>query len=177
MLPVPYDKVKYDNAIEYLRKIHMSKDDLAWLIEEGITDANELTDDSRAEILGTLKLSEIQPIVHTLVLFDDCIEIFAKRSKENKELFRMMFENRQPKITYFLALQDPIGINTQIKQNIDSLWFFGGFNRMKFSQMFQQISVDVEKEDLWNAYIRLSKRNALIFSFNDTGTRVQILNN
>lgn len=175
LMPIPYDKVTYDDAAAFLKRICMSKDDISWLHEQGITDVHQLSDESKEEVLDTLKINTIDPIVHTLVLFDDCIQIFTKQTKENKELFRMLFENRQPKITYFLCLQDPIGINTQIKQNIDSLWFFGGFNRMKFSQMFQQISTDVDKEDLWQAYIRLNKRNAIIFSFDNSGTKINIL--
>ena len=89
----------------------------------------------------------------------------------------MLFENRQPRITYFLALQDTTGIGTQIKQNIDSLFFFGGFSRLKFSHMFSQISTDVDKEDLWRGYMTLTKREAIIFSFDDTGTKINILRN
>ncbi len=178
VFPIPYDRVKYENALEFLKNVCKAKDDLFWLSEQGVTDADVLDDSSREEILGTLKLTDLKNTdVHTLVLFDDCINLFNKPNKENKELFRMLFENRQPKLTYFLALQDTVGISTQIKQNIDGLWFFGGFNRLKFSHMFSQISVDIDKEDLWRGYMTLTKRGALIFSFDDTGTKINILRN
>ncbi|KAA6362368.1 MAG: hypothetical protein EZS28_042105, partial [Streblomastix strix] len=54
-------------------------------------------------------------------------------------------EEEEPRITYFLCLQDIIGLDTAIKSNLDSLWFF-------------------DKETIWYEYVRLTKQQALVLA-------------
>ena len=81
---------------------------------------------------------------HTIVIFDDCIGLFAK----NTSLARKLFENRQARITYFLLLQDVTGLSASMKSNVDSLRLFGGFPRHKYNVlMYQMPPIDMDYDD------------------------------
>ena len=87
---------------------------------------------------------DVEQLPHTVVIFDDCIGLFAK----NTTLARKLFENRQARITYFLLLQDVTGLSASMKANVDSLRLFGGFPRHKFNVLtYQMPHIDVTYED------------------------------
>ncbi|KAA6375148.1 MAG: hypothetical protein EZS28_029326 [Streblomastix strix] len=103
---------------------------------------NQLTSDSKQDILTTIGADNFK-MKHpqTLVLFDDAMSVF-----KNKQLplFKKLFKNRQPRITYFLCLQDIIGL-------------------------------DANKDEVWEQYINLTKRKALIVQYSNDGTKIKIL--
>ena len=78
---------------------------------------------------------QMNGLPHTIVVFDDCIGLFAK----NTSLARKLFENRQARITYFLLLQDVTGLSASMKSNVDSLRLFGGFPKHKFNVLLYQM--------------------------------------
>ena len=97
---------------------------------------------------------------HTIVIFDDCIGLFAK----NTSLARKLFENRQARITYFLLLQDVTGLSASMKSNVDSLRLFGGFPRHKYNVlMYQMPPIDIDYED----YSQLDQHGWLEVDFID----------
>ncbi|KAA6383619.1 MAG: hypothetical protein EZS28_020854 [Streblomastix strix] len=101
---------------------------------------NQLTSDSKQEILTTIEADNFKmKYPHTIVLFDDAMSVF-----KNKQfpLFKKLINNRQPRITYFLCLQDIIGL-------------------------------DANK--VWEQYINLTKRQALIVQYSNDGTKIKIL--
>ena len=112
---------------------------------------------------------------HTLVLLDDAQDILVKRTKANKDLYRKLFENRQPRITYMITLQDAIGINSAMKENSDALWLFGGFSRSKFMYALKYVSHETDDEDLWQIYVTLSRNQAMLFNVNNAGTALTII--
>lgn len=175
VLPIPYKKVSYDDAVEVITDITCAKEILREAYEK--SDLTAITKDAAELVKDTLQTKIIkQPIIiHTAVLFDDCQQIFEKKTKVNEKLFRLLFENRQPKITYFLCLQDPLGLASQVKQNLDGLWIFGGFCRTKFIYLYNQITIDADKEKLLTHYNKLNKRQALILDFDDDGTFIKTL--
>ncbi|KAA6385867.1 MAG: hypothetical protein EZS28_018605 [Streblomastix strix] len=100
---------------------------------------NQLTLDSKLEILTTIVGENFKmKYPHTPVLFDDAMSIF-----KNKQLplFKKLFKNRQSRITYFLCLQDIIGL-------------------------------DANK--VWEQYINLTKKQALIVQYSNDGTKIKI---
>ncbi|KAA6359261.1 MAG: hypothetical protein EZS28_045212 [Streblomastix strix] len=134
---------------------------------------NQLTSDSNQEILTTIGAENFKmKYPHTLVLFDDAMSVF-----KNKQLplFKMLFKNRQPRITYFLCLQDIIGLDASIEANVDTIYFFGGFNRQKFNLFYYQSSISFDKDKVWEQYINLTKRQALIVQYSNDGTKIRIL--
>ena len=112
---------------------------------------------------------------HSIVLLDDCQDVLVKRTSKNQDLYRKLFENRQSRISYFLTLQDAVGINTAMKENCDSIWLFGGFSKAKFDYALKYISHETENEDLWRLYVNLNKSQAMCFSNDLDGTALTII--
>jgi hypothetical protein len=101
-------------------------------------------------------------VPHTIVFIDDCINLLHS----DKKLFKILFQNRQPKITYFLALQDITGIPPSMKANMDMLVLFGGFTPQKFAVLINQIPHGGDRVELWQKYKELTKNQYIIFRFN-----------
>ena len=161
-------KVKYEDAQECLTQIIEAKEDYHEIVSKNLME--KLDETYAKDLLNSLGINDFSlKTVHTVVLFDDAIEVFKnKRSK----LYRMLFENRQPKITYFLCIQDPVGIDASLKANLDTLWLFGMFNKQKFNYIFQQISSPLDKNVVWDRYKELTMNQALIFDYTRTGSEV-----
>ena len=111
----------------------------------------------------------------TVVLYDDAINIF--RNTKNKLLLDLLYQNRQPKITYFLCMQDGFGLPAQIKRNLDTCFIFGGFNDSQMLNILlrQLNSSLIDNNTIGKAYRDLSTREALIFDYLPHGTEVRIL--
>ena len=106
-----------------------------------------------------LNADSITGIPHTLIVFDDCIGLFKKESPLSKKLF----ENRQSRITYILALQDVTGLSPSMKSNIDSLVLFGEFPRQKWNILTYQLPI-IEGFD-WDLYQMLKKHDYFFVDF------------
>jgi hypothetical protein len=100
---------------------------------------------------------------HRLIIIDDCIGILRQQGA----LFKLLFENRQARITYFLCLQDIQGIPPSMKSNMDCLVLFGGFPAQKFNVLFYQIALDTDRKTLFEKYKKLSKRQYMKIDFNE----------
>ncbi|KAA6376171.1 MAG: hypothetical protein EZS28_028302 [Streblomastix strix] len=113
-----------------------------------------LEDDSKQNILDKSGANEFKiKSPHTIVLFDDAMSIFKNKKSPP---FKKLFKNRQPTIIYFLCLQDIIGLEAAIKSKVDSIYFFGAFNRQKFNLFFNQSSIPIDKEELCKEVLRYS---------------------
>jgi len=111
--------------------------------------------------------------LHTLIIYDDAMEVFKKpKSKQ----FRWLLENRHTKSTYILCLQDWKGISPELKANIDSVWLFGGYPRNRYTYIFNQISCPIDRDDLYNIYRELSKRDVMIFNHKTDGDEIKVMN-
>jgi hypothetical protein len=119
--------------------------------------------------LNVLDINKNTP--HTIIFIDDCIDLLTKRG----ELFKKLFENRQPRITYFLGLQDIHGIPSSMKSNRDSLILFGGFSKQKFNSLFYQIAMDDDREEVYSEYRRLRKNERMMISFEADGIKKYIV--
>ena len=112
------------------------------------------------------------PSLHTLVLYDDAMNVFKKTSSKQ---FRWLLENRHTRFTYILCLQDWKGISSELKANLDSVWIFGGFPRNRYSYFFQQLACPMEKEELYRIYNKLNKRDCIIINNKSDGTNIKML--
>ncbi|KAA6336158.1 MAG: hypothetical protein EZS28_052898, partial [Streblomastix strix] len=124
LITIPTKIVTYGEIDSVFNDLIEAKAAYDQVIEQHLM--NQLTSDSKQEILTTIGAENFKmKYPHTIVLFDDAMSIF-----KNKQLplFKKLFKNRQPRITYFLCLQDIIGLDASIKANVDTIYFFGGFN-------------------------------------------------
>ena len=100
-------------------------------------------------------------IPHTLIIFDDCIGLF----KKDTPLSKLLYENRQSRITYCLLLQDVQGISPSMKANIDSLVVFGGFPKSKWNiLMYQMPACD---DFTYDNYVKLYSKDYVMFDYVD----------
>lgn len=164
-------KVRFEDAEECLTKIIEAKEDYNEIIAKDLMSI--LDNDYANELLDTLGVNDLsRKVIHTAVLYDDAIEIF--KNKKNK-LYRLLFENRQPNITYFLCLQAPFDIAPSVKANVDALWLFGGFSSKDFNALFYQLSCPWEREDVWNRYKELTMNQAIIFEYGRDGAKLRLV--
>ncbi|KAA6403792.1 MAG: hypothetical protein EZS28_000685 [Streblomastix strix] len=115
LITIPTKIVTYGEIDGVLNDLIEAKAAYDTVVEKHLI--NQLTSDSKQEILTTIGAENLKmKYPHTLVLFDDAIQVF-----KNKQLplFKKLFKNRQPRITYFLCLQDIVGLDAII-QSIDS---------------------------------------------------------
>lgn len=134
---------------------------------------DKITDDCKNDILSHLHINDLtRPSLHTLILYDDAIEVFKKPSSKE---FRYLLENRHHRFTYILNLQDWKGISTELKANLDSVWLFGGYPRNRYTYIYNQLSCPLERDELYNIYSQLSKREALIFTNTSEGSIIKHL--
>ena len=166
-------KVKYEDVEECLQGIIEAKEDYKEIVEKKLVDL--IDDETHERVTNTLGVDDFsKKEVHTAVFYDDAAEVF--RNKKNK-LSRLLFENRQPRITYFLAIQDPFSLDINVKSNLDTIWLFGGFHKQRFQMIMQQINSVYEFNEIWSKYQGLTMNQALIFHFEKSGTRITVLKN
>ena len=181
LMPIPVEKIPYEKAVEAINQVAEAKKAMTVINNEKV-DVNELEDESKQMISKTLGeditkygVTNSNEVFHTIVLLDDCAFLFEKHTRENRDLWKLLFENRQPKITYFLTMQDPKGMDSSLKEALDTVWLFGGFTKHKFSYLLQAIPHESDVFDLWCIYQSLTKNQALIFFNTETGTEYGVL--
>ena len=174
LMPIPVEKVTYDNAVEKINELAEAKKAIIEIKKNDI-DVNELDHEELDKALGTDISQSTSDVYHSIVLLDDCAFLFEKRTRDNMALWKLLFENRQPKITYFLTMQDPKGLDTSIKEAIDTVWLFGGFTQMKFNYLMRSIPHEQDVYDVWCVYSKLTKNQAIIFFNEATGTQAAVL--
>ena len=181
LMPIPVEKIPYEKAVEAINQVAEAKKAMTVINNEKV-DINELEDESKQMISKTLGediteygVTKYNEVFHTIVLLDDCAFLFEKHTRENRDLWKLLFENRQPKITYFLTMQDPKGMDSSLKEALDTVWLFGGFTKHKFSYLLQAIPHESDVYDLWCIYQSLTKNQALIFFNTETGTEYGVL--
>ena len=177
LMPIPVEKVPYEQAVEKINEVSEAKKAMVEIKEHNI-DVNDLDHTLLDSVLGqdiAVDAKTGDNIYHTIVLLDDCAFLFERRTRQNMELWKLLFENRQPKITYFLTMQDAKGLDTSIKEALDTVWLFGGFTPFKFNYLMRSIPHETPNEELFEVYCRLTKNQALVFFNNQDGTEVLVL--
>jgi len=171
-IEIPHIIIPYSSAEEFINEIFEYKQAYDEIKQKKLE--NKITDECKEEIFNILRIKNFNaPTLHTLIIYDDAMEVFKKpKSKQ----FRWLLENRHTKSTYILCLQDWKGISPELKANIDSVWLFGGYPRNRYTYIFNQISCPIDRDDLYNIYRELSKRDVMIFNHKTDGDEIKIMN-
>ena len=153
LIPLTVEKVPYREAAAKIQELSKAKVAAHDIVKNELN-LDDITDESKQNIQNILggQLDSKNEVYHTVVLLDDCQNIFDRKTRANAELFKLLFENRQPKITYFLTMQDPKHLDSSLKQNLDSCWFFGGFTEHKFKYLLYDIPHEGDLTDVWETY-------------------------
>ena len=171
LITQPIVQVNYDEAENFIQKIIDYKQDYDRIKTQHLE--NNLPQDIKQDMIDVLHISHFMaPSLHTLVLYDDAMNVFKKTSSKQ---FRWLLENRHTRFTYILCLQDWKGISSELKANLDSVWIFGGFPRNRYSYFFQQLACPMEKEELYRIYSKLNKRDCIIINNKSDGTNIKML--
>ena len=147
--------IKTENAVKLIETMSKAK---AKMLDEKWSSEHQ---DKVIEIKKALNVQEGQELPHTMIVFDDCIGLFKKDSNLSKKLF----ENRQSRITYILALQDVSGISPSMKSNIDSMVLFGELPKHKFNILTYQMPPEEGCD--WETYSRLMKEDYMFVDYVD----------
>jgi hypothetical protein len=104
-------------------------------------------------------------IPHTIMIADDCQDLF----KNNVHLMNKLFENRQPRITVFALLQDPQGLPTKMKSNVDLIVIFGGYPRHKIGLLFHQLPPlrHLTVIEFWERYRLITSHQYILIDFRE----------
>jgi hypothetical protein len=167
--------VSYSDMLAFLTDLVDAKSAYEETLEKGLV--NAIIDKCKKNLLHAVDVKEFgEKTPGTVVLYDDAINIF--KSSRNKPLLDLLHQNRQPKITYFLCMQDGFALPPQVKRNLDTCVIFGGFNDSQMlSMLFRQLnSSSLSNEELTRVYRTLSNREGLLFDYLPNGTTVKVLN-
>jgi hypothetical protein len=166
--------VSYDDMRTFLPDLIDAKSAYQEVLDKELV--NDIDDDCRNDLLTAVDVAEFgDSTPGTIILYDDAINIF--KYPKNRKLLDLLHQNRQPRITYFLCLQDAFGIPPQIKRNLDSCILFGGFNDMQMvGVMLRQLnSSRIKSGDLTSVYRHLTNRSGLMFDYLPDETVVGVL--
>jgi hypothetical protein len=157
--------VKYPEALDVLKDLMGAKTAYEQVISKKLQ--KELTQESKNDLLNSLDLTHFTDYVpHTAVLMDDAINIL--KDTKYKKLTNLIFQNRQPRLTFFFCCQDSFGIPPSIKRNLDTAWLFAGFtDRTMFGTMIRQLGSPIPVDKLWNIYVKLGEHDALILDYEE----------
>jgi hypothetical protein len=164
-------QVNYKDVQSVLEDIIDAKSAYGDVLEKGLQD--EISDKTREDLFNTLDIDEWwEDIPHTAVLLDDAINIL-KESKF-KGLQNLLFQNRQPRLTIFICVQDIFGVPVKIRRNCDAIWVFAGMtDRMAFGMMCSQLGLNAK--ELWGPYQQLPPRGAMIVEYGMEGQSIKWL--
>jgi hypothetical protein len=163
--------VSYKDALAVLHDLIDAKSALADAVDKGVVD--ELDDKTVEDLCSTLDVDSLPQIIpHTAVLLDDAINIL----KENKfkELRNLLFQNRQPRLTIFICVQDLYGIPVQIRRNCDTIFLFAGMtDKMAFGMMISQLGLNGLIK--WDSYRALPYRSVIVIDYLPEGIKLKVV--
>ena len=160
-ISIPIIKTDYDHVDKQIEQLIKLKD-----IYNNIKDGKISSSDfDTNELLANLYVKDFsQSRLHTFILLDD--SAFLLRN-ENSRWNKWLCQLRHLNFTVFMCLQIWKSINTSIKSQISSIHLFRGFSRQQVNYIYQQISLDMEFNDLWRLYLAIPKNKKLIINLID----------
>ena len=171
LLSIPHELVNYEHAEDVINELREYKQAYDEIKDKHLE--NKITEECKDEILDKLSIDDFNAqSLHTLIMYDDAMEVFKKPTSKQ---YRWMMENRHFRTTYILCIQDWKGIGSELKANIDSIWFFGGYPRNRYCYIFNQLSCPIDRDILYNVYKELNKRDTLIINHKSDGDEIKIL--
>jgi len=159
-IQIPIEYVSHDNLEEYLKEFLMWKQFYKEVREQCICD--RLHEDQVIELFDKLRISDFEsPFLHTLILLDDVAQ--AKILKNKKTYIQeMMTQCAHINCSFFLTVQFWGALTTNIKENVSTIFLFGGYSRRSLSYIFLQTNTPIEMEDFWEMYRSLKNHEKII---------------
>jgi hypothetical protein len=165
-------QVTYADLLPVLRDLIDAKNAYSDIIEKDLYD--EVAAETKKDLFTTLDLKKwITEIPHTAILMDDAINVLCET--KFKPVRDLLFQNRQPRLTVFICVQDIFGIPVQLRRNCDTIFIFAGMtDRMAFGMMLNQLGLRGQVN--WEQYQKLPRRSILVVNYQTGGTHVRVVN-
>jgi hypothetical protein len=163
-------QVSYEDILPVLEDIMDAKSAYEDVVRKGLQ--NEISESTRTDLFTTLDLEEWRDDTpHTAILLDDAINIL--KDAKHKKLQNLLFQNRQPRLTIFICVQDIFGVPVKIRRNCDAVWIFAGFtDKTAFGIMMSQLGLS--GKFLWDQYSSLEYRDVMVISYGRDGIKVDV---
>jgi hypothetical protein len=165
-------RVTYANVLDVLQDLIDAKSAFADAVNKGIEDL--VANDAKRDIFTALDITSWRSDVpHTAILLDDAINVL--KDTRFKALRDLLFQNRQPRLTIFICVQDLFGVPVQIRRNCDTVFLFAGMkDRISFGMILSQLGI----RDLlsWEEYSQLGYRGVVVVNYDRYGTKIKIYN-
>jgi hypothetical protein len=157
--------VKYADAFAVLSDIIEAKTAYEQILSNKLQ--KDITTKTKNDMFKTLDISHFTDYIpNTAILMDDAINIL--KDAKHKKLTNLIFQNRQPRFTFFICCQDSFGIPPSIKRNIDTVWIFAGFtDKTVFGMFVRQFGAPISSQELWEAYSKLGFHDAIVLDYED----------
>ena len=155
-------QVSYKNILEVLHNLIDAKNAYADMLEKNIS-PEMISDSTKSDLFTTLDLDDwVDEIPHTAILLDDAINVL--KEAKFSALRNLLFQNRQPRLTVFICIQDIYGVPVQIRRNCDTIFIFAGMtDKMAFGMMTNQLGIgEIVK---WDEYRVIPKRSILVVDY------------
>jgi hypothetical protein len=172
LIPITVVHVHYKDAYEFLTQLIGLKN----AYEKHQRNPQALDNNEKNVLLQQLYVKDMKiPMLHTIVIFDDATEIFLKKKYE--DLSELLLKNRHHKFTYFFNVHYFTSkcVPSKLKDNMRTLSVFGGYSKMVFSHMYQQMRSPVDRKELYDYYKMLGRRDVLFFDYDDEGTKFELI--
>jgi hypothetical protein len=163
-------RVSYTDILEVLQDLIDAKSAYADAINKGVEKL--VSQEAKKDIFTALDITEWRPEVpHTVILLDDAINIL--KDNRYKALRDLLFQNRQPRLTIFICVQDLFGVPIQIRRNCDTVFLFAGMtDRMAFGMALKQLGID--RQLTWEQYTKLGYHSVVVINYTPAGIEVRI---
>jgi hypothetical protein len=165
-------QVSYEDVLQVMNDIIDAKSALEDAIRKNVID--DLTEKTVKDLKATLDLEDLHvtEIPHTAILLDDAINIL--KDARHKKLMNVLFQNRQPRFTIFICVQDVFGLPVKIKRNCDAVWIFAGLtDKHAFGMMGRQLGLD-DINNVWLEYKQLGYRDVMIINYTPNGIETEL---
>jgi hypothetical protein len=166
-------RVSYANVLDVIQDLIDAKSAFADAVNKGIEDM--VADDAKRDIFTALDITSWRSdIPHTAILLDDAINVL--KDSRFKPLRDLLFQNRQPRLTIFICVQDLFGVPVQIRRNCDTVFLFAGMtDKMAFGMATNQLGISGRLS--WQVYNELGYRGVVIINYTPQGTKIKLVVN
>ena len=159
LIKIPILYVSHENATQALEMLNKYKK-IYNDIKINHLD-NELPKNLRRELCNKLYINDLsRPYLHTLIMFEDTVDSPVLK---NKMVLEMFTKCRHYNVSCFLLVQFWKGLSPTIKENVSTIFYFGGSTPRQFYHMMSQAAVNVEdNHELFQHYRQLSQQDKMI---------------
>ena len=157
-IPIVY--VAHDKLPDFLKELFAWKQFYKEVREDEIQDL--IIDEQLNGIFQNLYINSFDhPFLHTLILLDDVAQ--AKILKNEKTYIQeMMTQCAHIHCSFFLSVQFWKALTPNIKENVTTIFLFGGFSKRTLGYIFSQTNTSVNIDEFHPIYQSLADHQRVI---------------